>query len=218
MLQIMTLLDQQSATRQRLLEAAGEVFAEHGYRAATVRQICDRAKANVAAVNYHFGDKAKLYAAALQYAHRCAMEDATVPDAAAVARMPAEQRLRMFVRGMLQGAAGEGRPAWQIKIMTREMSEPTEMLDPIVEHGIRPRFEFVKATIRDLLGGEPSEEQLRLTAWSIVGQILFYRFGRPVITRLYPPIKFDDAELDRIAEHITAFTLAALRGQQKAAS
>lgn len=213
----MTLLDQQSQTRQRLLEAAGEVFAEHGYRSATVRQICDRAKANVASVNYHFGDKAKLYAATLQYAHRCAMEDATVPPAD-IASIPAEQRLRLFVRGMLKGAAGEGRPAWQTKIMTREMSEPTEMLDPIVEHGVRPRFEFIKATVRELLGGEPSEEQLRLTAWSIVGQILFYRFGRPVITRLYPPLKLDDAELDRIAEHITAFTLAALRGQQKGSS
>jgi TetR/AcrR family transcriptional regulator, regulator of cefoperazone and chloramphenicol sensitivity len=102
-------------------------------------------------------------------------------------------------------------------ILTREMSEPTEMLNPIVEHGVRPRFEFIKATIRDLLGGEPSEEQLRLTAWSIVGQILFYRFGRPVITRLYPPLKLDDAELERIADHITAFTLAALKGLRKEA-
>jgi len=210
----MTVLDKQAETRQRLLEAAGEVFAEHGYRSATVRQICDRAKANVAAINYHFGDKAKLYAATLLHAHRCAMENATVPPPDA-AKAPPEQRLRMFIHGMLRGAAAEGRPAWQVKIMTREMSEPTDMLDAIVEHGIRPRYEFIKATIRDLLGGEPTEEQLRLTAWSIVGQILFYRFGRPVITRLYPPIRFDEPEIDRIADHITAFTLAALKGLRK---
>ena len=47
-------------TRQRVLEAAGEVFAERGFRAATVREICQRAKANLAAVNYHFGDKERL--------------------------------------------------------------------------------------------------------------------------------------------------------------
>jgi len=214
----MTLLDDQSETRQRLLEAAGEVFAEHGYRAATIRQICDRAKANVAAVNYHFGDKAKLYAAALLHAHRCAMDN--VPSGTSdVTKLPAEQRLRMFIHGMLRAAArGDGRPSWHVRLLTREMSEPTEILDTMVEQNIRPRFEMIKVAIRELLGGAPSDEQLRLTAWSIVGQILLYRLGRPVITRLYPPLKLDDAELDRIADHITEFTLAALRGQQKASS
>src|SRR4030095_12192205 len=59
-------------TRQRLLEAAGEVFAARGFRAATVREICQRAQANLAAVNYHFGDKERLYAAVLQYTFHCA--------------------------------------------------------------------------------------------------------------------------------------------------
>jgi AcrR family transcriptional regulator len=58
--------DEVSKTEQRLLEAAGEIFAEFGYRAATVRQICEKAGANIAAVNYHFGDKEKLYLAVLR--------------------------------------------------------------------------------------------------------------------------------------------------------
>ena len=45
-------------TRDKLIEAAGHVFAERGYRAATIRDICRRAGANVAAVNYTFGDTA----------------------------------------------------------------------------------------------------------------------------------------------------------------
>ena len=61
-------------TRQRVLEAAVEVFAEQGFRKTTVRDICKRAHANVAAINYHFRDKEGLYTAVLQYAHQCACE------------------------------------------------------------------------------------------------------------------------------------------------
>ena len=55
-------------TRERLLHAAAEMFAEHGYRDARVRDICQRAGANIAAVNYHFGDKQRLYQEALHHA------------------------------------------------------------------------------------------------------------------------------------------------------
>jgi len=54
-------------TEKRLLEAAGEIFAEHGYRAATIHQICQRAGANIAAVNYHFSDKEQLYHEVIRY-------------------------------------------------------------------------------------------------------------------------------------------------------
>ncbi|MBT5382627.1 MAG: helix-turn-helix transcriptional regulator, partial [Phycisphaerae bacterium] len=58
------------STREGILNAAMSVFGEHGFRGGTVRDICDRAGANVAAVNYHFHDKASLYAEVLQHAYR----------------------------------------------------------------------------------------------------------------------------------------------------
>ena len=56
--------------REKIIDAAGRVFAERGYKAATVRQICHAAEANVAAVNYYFGDKGQLYLETVKQAHR----------------------------------------------------------------------------------------------------------------------------------------------------
>ncbi len=47
--------------RERLIESAGPIFARLGYEGATVTQICTEAGCNIAAINYHFGDKASLY-------------------------------------------------------------------------------------------------------------------------------------------------------------
>src|SRR5437899_11659300 len=101
--------DETPETRQRLLEAAGEVFAERGFRDATIREICERAKANIAAVHYHFGDKEELYAAVFTYARSCAVAQF---DEQVTPGIPAEERLRVFVRAVLTRFFDEGRPAW----------------------------------------------------------------------------------------------------------
>ena len=75
-------------TTQRLLAAATEVFAEVGYRAATLREICRRGQANLAAVNYHFRDKEHLYAAVVEAAVAAAGDGLAriVPDRGRYAR------------------------------------------------------------------------------------------------------------------------------------
>jgi len=127
--------DRTPETRQRLLEAAGEVFAQHGFRDATIRDICDKAKANVAAVHYHFGDKEELYAAVFGYARTCAVArfDEKVPPAA-----PPEEQLRAFIGTVLTRFFDEGRPAWLGKLVAQEMIDPTKALDALVNEQIRP--------------------------------------------------------------------------------
>jgi len=206
----MTELDDTLVTRQRLLEAAGEVFAEHGRRGATVRDICKRAGANIAAVNYHFGGKDELYAAAVNYAHDCAKR---YPVEAGLPADPTpQQRLRGFVRAFLLGLLEEGKPAWHGKLMAREMAEPSPVLEQIAAEGVRPRFMMLMGILRSIVGPDVSDAMLRRCERSIVGQMLFYHFARPMLVRLFPDERFDASAVDALADHILAFSLNGLTG------
>lgn len=196
-------------TRLRLLEAAGEVFAEHGFRRATVRDICSRADANIAAVNYHFGDKERLYIACLQHWLGEALRKFP-PDGGLPPEAPAEQRLHAFVRSWLFRMLGEGMPAWHGKLMAREMSEPTAGFDIILAETIRPMSERITGIVRDLLGPGASDQTVRDCTMSVAGQCCFYRHGQEMIRRLHPELVHTPEEIERLAEHITQFSLAAI--------
>ena len=115
-------------TRQRLLEVAGMVFAEQGFKCATVREICKRAGANVAAINYHFGDKQGLYSETLRYWVRESLAKYP-PNLGVDESATPEQKLHAYVRSFFWRIFDEGRPSWYGKLMAREMLEPTHALD-----------------------------------------------------------------------------------------
>ena len=205
----------QAETRQRLLEAAGEVFAECGFRNATVREICLRAATNIASVNYHFGDKETLYTEVLQYAQTKVQEK--YPSTMGISvKTPPEERLKAFVRSFLLRIFDKGPIAWHGKLMAREMIDPTAALDSLVEEKIRPQADQLAGIVRPLLGGKPSEELIRLCSCSVVSQCLFYHHCRPVVERLFPQQRFDPRNIETLAEHITRFSLAALKQMSRA--
>lgn len=199
-----------SDTEDRLLQAAGEVFAEHGYRAATVRQICEAAGANVAAVNYYFGDKEGLYMAVLRSVSKVNAEKYP-PHAVSGRETAPEQELHAYIRSLLQRIFDEGRPGWHIKIMGRELIEPTHGIDMIVEEGARPYHQALTATVRALLGPGANPNAVRLCTLSILGQCAYYHHARQVIRRLYPEQRYGEEDIEQLAEHITTFSLEGLR-------
>jgi len=198
-------------TRHRLLEAAGEVFAERGFRDATVQEICRRADANIAAVHYHFADKEQLYRAIIQYAEECAADSHP-----ADVDTPAEKRLRGHIESFLLRLLDEGHPAWLGKLMAREMSQPTPALDVIVREKIRTTYGRGDAIVRELLGPGASDDDLRACVLSVQGQCLFYWHCHPVLTRLFPGLSFGREQVPGLAEHITRFSLAGIRAIARA--
>lgn len=199
------------APRQQLLESAGEVFAEVGFRNATVREICRRAGANIAAINYHFGDKETLYLEVLRYAKDKALsKHPTLLNVLASA--PAEKKLRAFVLSLLRRIFDEGELAWHGKLMSREMVDPTNALDSIVEERIRPMTDQLRAIVAELLNLPVADERVRQCSFSVVSQCLFYHHCGPVVARLFPgQIPTEPASIEKLADHITEFSLAGLK-------
>jgi len=203
----------EAPTREKLLEAAGEVFAERGYYKATIREICRRAQANVAAVNYTFGDKLGLYTEVLRKSVR-APEVARLTAALDTAKSP-EELLRDVIRVRLQSLCGGERPNWGFRIMMHEFSQPTPAMTRVVDEGMRPVYKRLVRAVGEILGLPADDEKTRLCNNSIIGQVLFYTFSQPVLSRLQPELKLTPDQLDRIGEHIVEFSIAALRGMAR---
>jgi AcrR family transcriptional regulator len=194
-------------TRTRLLEAAETLFAERGFTATSVRDICKLAGANLAAINYHFGDKQRLYTETVKFAFRCCHEGEPFPDWPD--GTPPEQKLRDFIRVMVRRMTTRHRPSAQ-QLMLREMVQPTEACVELVREYIRPIADRLFAIATEMLP-ELSPRTRFLIGFSVVGQILHHKQNRAVIELLVGPDEFQYFDENLLAEHITRFSIAAIR-------
>lgn len=204
MMETMESMTASEQTRARLLDAAREVFSQRGFQGATVREICRRAEANGAAVNYHFGSKDGLLAEALNFAPLAALQKAHASESPSI-------RLRLFIRDFMMMLLDENNPSSQCRIMARELADPTPALDKIVREAIAPLHEFMGNLVREIAGNQVGAADLRRCVYSILGQCLFYRHSHPVIQRLHLTLRYDRNEIEAIAEHIVEFSLAGIK-------
>src|SRR5262249_43364222 len=145
--------------RERLLWAAGEIFAEKGSRAATVREIVQQAGANIAAVNYYFGDKDNLYLESV----RCAAQQCTnIPMPEWAPGTPPEQKLRDFTPTLPTRVAPDREPMWCGRLLLREMAQPTPACAEFVRQFVRPNFEVLQMILGELLPADVPPEKRHL--------------------------------------------------------
>jgi AcrR family transcriptional regulator len=196
-------------THERLLNAATDLFAARGFAKVTVRDICRTARANVAAVNYHFGGKAGLYDAVLRMAIRIMQGTTEAARQAGENRSP-EQQLEAYVTIFLQRVAAHSRDSWIHQLMMRELSDPTHALDLVAEEVIQPRLAYLTSIIIKLLGCAEDDPRVARCLLSVNGQVLAL-LDHPVAARLrFGPTPAPEG-IDELARHITCFSLAGIR-------
>src|SRR5262249_27113259 len=141
--------------------------------------------------------------------HACAVP---IDEVRAVLQAPvsASEKLGLFIHHFLQSILAAGRPAWAGRLMVREMVEPTEALDEIVQQQIRPKFEVLRELVATILHVPVEHEAVRWYAASVISQCLFWHNNRAIIERLYPDLRETPGYIEFLAQHITRFSLAGL--------
>jgi AcrR family transcriptional regulator len=196
-------------TRQRLIDAAARLFADKGFQNVTVREICKASSANVAAVNYHFGDKAGLYRAVVTFAMDVMRETNEMSQRAGDGLSPEEQ-IRSFVRVFVSRLIGDGPNTWIHRLMAREMEHPTEALDLVMTHIVRPRLEYLSAVAGQVMNLPADDPRVRRCIASLQMQCLMAARGKvpPALEKSFGAAMRD---IDAAVNHIAEFTLGGMR-------
>jgi len=196
-------------TRARLLDAAARLFAERGYARVTVRDICKKARANVAAVNYHFGGKDGLYRAVMRHAMET-MQATTEAASEAGRGLPAAERIRAYVSVFADRLLGVHHETWIHQLMLREMSDPTPALAMVAEEVLKPRMAYLSGAIAELIHCAPDDPRVLRCTLSVTCQFNSMLWTRAVATLLDADAGVPGS-IDEIAEHIAQFSLGGMK-------
>ncbi len=200
-------------TRERILAAASEEFVEHGFDKATVRDICGRAEANVAAVNYHFRDKRNLYRHVLidwaqGMMRRYPVDLGLEPD------MDGPGRLRAFIHAELLRLLPDfsddpHKSLRQARIILAEMTSgrPDPELIDILHTPVKASLD---ALLADLLGPKATPAAVDQCANCVMGQCIYYMLIK--LGGVDETIRLETQEDVRALSHqLTTFSLGGIR-------
>jgi len=183
-------------TRQRVQREARRLFAERGYKGASVRAITDAAHANLGAITYHFGSKDALYRAVLEAVFG---ELARRIEAAAGGASPAPDRLRAIVRALFaffqdmpdaphlilhQIASGGGIPGAALPFLRRNL----EAIRAVVTQGV---------AVGELRPADPM-----LVAFTIISQSVWFAIAGRELSPILGAVPEQDRFVARVEQHV----------------
>lgn len=194
--------------KKKLLAAAGEVFLEKGFHEATVAEICARAKANISAVNYHFGSKEALYRETWHHSFTESLKNYPM-DGGVSESASAEERLRGQLTSLIRRISDENNK--ELFISQMEIINPTGLLNEVMEAELIPMRKQTLALVRELLGTEATEQQVQYCEISIISMcvrpLVMQRIAQRVRNKHMPAIIED---IEAFADHVVEFALAGI--------
>jgi len=200
--------DRGAQAREALIAHGTRIFAAKGYAAASTREICQAAGANVAAIHYYFGDKEGLYRAVL-----------TAPIAAIADQFdgfddPAlsfEQAIRRVLRPFVAMALDVDADALHVqRLHLREALEPSPVFRDVVDRIILPLHNALAALLARQCGIAKADEGIHQLAFAMTAMANDYCMSREFIRLLAPQVLKRDGAAERILDQLVGYSAALL--------
>lgn len=196
-------------TRARLLRAALQLFSEKGFAQASVRAIAEAAGTNVAAIAYHFGDKAQLYTATFYEPFGSGSDLIPVFSDPALGLADALQR---YFAGFLEPLKHDDLVTQSLRLHVRELLEPTHVWPELIERECRaPHLALVRVLCRHMGVAEPDDDMHRL-AFSLAGLVMQMWTQRDPLQAVAPQLAGSGA-VDLWVERLTGYALSMVQGE-----
>jgi AcrR family transcriptional regulator len=201
--------DARETTRRRLLDAAERLFAEHGFEGTPVRDITTAAGCNVAAVNYHFGSKDKLYLAVFQRRFAALREQriSSIESAMVDGEATLELLVETFNTAFLEPLVAESHGPMLMELFSREMMSPHLPREVFAKEMIRPVQDALLRALQTVCP-ELEEETARLCILSLVAQLVYVIHAQRFFAGSGP---LSDVDLQTFVDHINRFSTGGIR-------
>ena len=196
-------------TRERILDESEALFANNGYHAVSVREITRQARCNLAAVNYHFGNKQNLYLEVFR--------SRWLPRASRLYRnfrkslknngnLSPNAVVQSLARAFLEGPMSDDERMRHHKLIFGEFAQPTQAFELVADQVLKPLFTNLMTDLKAAMPDTTRDKQMALNAFSILAMVLYFNLARPLITSFLDGHDDDDFK-DRLIEHIVEFSL-----------
>lgn len=192
------------ATRARILEEAGYLFAQQGFAETTSKAIAERAGADLASINYHFGNRSGLYQAVLAEAHRRVVSLADLSQLAERDLSPSDRLL-----ALLEGIVGSVTAAdgWHARVLAREFGSPSSHLQTLFHTEIAPKLSRVLDIISAITGLPKDDPAVLRCLLSVGAPCLMLLIGSTLPGPIQRLAQMPQGEL---VNHLHAFAMAGL--------
>jgi AcrR family transcriptional regulator len=207
----------QDRTRERILDEAESLFALKGFDAVSVREITGAAKCNLAAVNYHFGNKKNLYLEVFRsrwLPRASRIKQNFQKSLKANSPITPSAVVQSLARSFLEGPFSEEERRRHHQLISGELAKPTEAFEMIADQAFRPLFESLMEDLRRVLPDDIEEERLILNICSVLAMVFYFNFARTLISS-FTGFDYDANFKKRLVDHIVEFSINGLHAQSR---
>ncbi len=202
--------------RQRLLEAAGEVFATVGFERARGKDICRRAGMNNAAINYYFGGMEGLCLAVMAEAESCFVTLEKMQTAVAAQPKPQDQLTALF-QLLLTAAANPPSDSWVLRVLLQNFLAPSPLLEPMIKKNFLIRAGILRKIVSSIMGLPVDHPAVATGCVNVIApcfMLLFYDKG--LLKRAFPALDLSPQHVSGLAATMCRHAMAGLKAIARA--